>query len=72
MACTPEYADYDPIANKISDPILKVIVRYRNHSSILAIEEVCKKSHKLSFSSHGLCITTCTLCHLIYYSIFSI
>ena len=46
----PEYADYDPIANNISDSILKVIVRYRNHPSILTIEEVCKKSHKFSFS----------------------
>ena len=46
----PEDADYDPIANNISDPILKVIVRYRNHPSILTIEEVCKKSRKFSFS----------------------
>ena len=46
----PEYADYHQIANNISDPILKVIVRYRNHPSILTIEEVCKKSHKFSFS----------------------
>ena len=50
MVCTPECADYDPISNKIGDPILKAIVRYRNFSSILTIEEVCKKSHKLSFS----------------------
>ena len=46
----PEYADYDPVANNISDSILKVIVRYRNYPSILTIEEVCKKSHKSSFS----------------------
>ena len=41
----PEYADYDPTANNISDPILKIIVRYRNHPTILTIGEVCKKSH---------------------------
>ena len=46
----PEYADYDPIAKNISHPILKVIARYRNHPSIITIGEVCKKSHKLSFS----------------------
>ena len=46
----PEYADYDPIVNNISDPILKVILRYKNNPSILTIEEVCKKSHKFSFS----------------------
>ena len=44
-----KYADYDPIVNNISDPILKVIVRYRNHPSILTIGEVCKKLHKFSF-----------------------
>ena len=46
----PEYAEYDRIANNVSNPILKVIVRYRNHSNILTIGEACKKSHKLSFS----------------------
>ena len=46
----PQYAECDPIANNISDPILKAIVRYRNHPSILTIRKVCKKSHKLSFS----------------------
>ena len=45
-----EYTDYDAIANSISDPILKVIVRYKNHPSILTKGEVCKKSHKFSFS----------------------
>ena len=43
-----EYADYDLIANNIIEPILKTIVRYRNHFSIPTIE-VCKKSQKLSF-----------------------
>ena len=47
---TPEYPDYEPIANNISDPILKAIVRYRNHTSILTIEEVCKNSQTFSFS----------------------
>ena len=46
----PEYADYDPIVNNISDPILKVILSYKNNPSILTIEEVCKKLHKFSFS----------------------
>ena len=36
-----KYTDYDPIANNISDPILKVIVRYRIHPSILTIGKVC-------------------------------
>ena len=46
----PEYADYDPVANNISDPILKLIVRYRNHRIILTIGEVYNNLQKLSFS----------------------
>ena len=46
----PEYADYDPIVNNISDPILKIIVRYKNPPRILTIVKVCKKSQKFSFS----------------------
>ena len=34
-----QYTDYDPIGSNISDPILKVIVRYRNHPGILNIGE---------------------------------
>ena len=45
-----QYTDYDPIGNNISNPILKVIVRYRNHPGIFNIGEVCRKSHKFSFS----------------------
>ena len=36
-----KYTDYDPVANNVSDPILKVIVRYRIHPSILTIGKVC-------------------------------
>lgn len=42
----PEYTDYDPIANNMSDPILKSIVRY----SKLTIGEVYNKSQKFFFS----------------------
>ena len=46
----PEYADYDPISNKICDPILEIFVRYWNHPSIIIIGEVCKKSQNFDFS----------------------
>ena len=46
----PEQTDYDPIVINISDPILKLILRYRNHPSILTIGEACNKSQKFSFS----------------------
>ena len=36
--------------NNISDSVLKCVVRYRNHPSILAIGEVCNKHPRLSFS----------------------
>ena len=45
-----EYSDCEPFANNISDPILKCVVKYRNHPSILAIGEVCKKHPRLPFS----------------------
>ena len=46
----PEHADNGPIASNKSDPILKIIVRYRNHPSILTIAEVCEESQIFSFS----------------------
>ena len=45
-----EYSDHEPLASNISDPILKCVVKYRNHPSILVIGEVCKKHPRLSFS----------------------
>ena len=50
----PEYVTNDPISDNISDPIIKLIVKYRKHPSILTIGEVCnerKKKHAaFSFS----------------------
>ena len=44
------YSNYDPSANNIIDPVLKCIVKYRNHPSILAIGEVYNKNRRLPFS----------------------
>ena len=33
----PEYADLDSTANNISDPILKIILRYKNHPTTTLI-----------------------------------
>ena len=44
------YSNSDPLANNIRDPILKCIVNYRNHSSILAIGELYNKTRELPFS----------------------
>ena len=41
-----EYNVEDPICENINDPLLKAIVRYRNHPSIAAIKKFCNsKSH---------------------------
>ena len=41
-----QYNVDDPICENINDPILKAIVRYRNHPSIVAIKKFCNfKSH---------------------------
>ena len=39
-----EYSSCEPLANNISDPVLKCAVKYRNHPSILAIGEACNKT----------------------------
>ena len=44
----PEYVTSDPISDNISNPIIKLIVKYRKHPSILTIGEACneiKKKH---------------------------
>ena len=41
----------DPICEKITDPLLKAIVRYRNHSSIVAIKKFCNSKSHFSFKN---------------------
>ena len=44
----PEYTEYDPISNNVSDLNLKLILRSKNHPNILT--KVRNKSQKCSFS----------------------
>ena len=44
------YSNCDPLANNTRDPVLKCIVKYRNHPSILAIGEVYNKKGRLPLS----------------------
>ena len=44
------YSNCDPLANNIRDPVLKCIVKYRNHPSILAIGDVYNKNRRPPFS----------------------
>lgn len=46
----PEYTKCDPTFNNISSPIFKSILKYRNHPSILAIEEVSNRTKSFLFN----------------------
>ena len=43
---TPEYVTNNPISDNISDPIIKLIVKYRKYPCILTIGEVCNERKK--------------------------
>ena len=45
-----EYANCDPILDNINDPVIKFIVKYRNHPSIHNIGEVCNRKQCSFFS----------------------
>ena len=39
----PDYSNCNPLTVNIQKPVLKAIAKYRNHSSILTLGEVCRK-----------------------------
>ena len=41
----------DPICENINDPLLKAIVRYRNHPIIVAIKKFCNSKSHFSFKN---------------------
>ena len=46
----PQYKEQYPISASISDPVMRAIVKYRAHPSIIAIEENSNSSTRFSFS----------------------
>ena len=44
-----QYNVDDPICENINDPLLKAIVRYRNHPGIVAIKKFCNSKSHFSF-----------------------
>ena len=46
-----QYNVDDPICENINDPLLKAIVRYRNHPSIVAIKKFCNSKSHFSFNN---------------------
>ena len=47
----PEYPISNPYYNKIRDPVLKAILKYKDHPSIKAIERVPKSKDLFNFSN---------------------
>ena len=47
----PEYPVSDPISNDINDPVLKSILKYKDHPSIKAIEKISKLHNLFKFSN---------------------
>ena len=45
-----QYNMNDPICENIQDPVLKAILRYRNHPSISSIKKVCNTQQHFSFT----------------------
>ena len=46
----PQYIEGEPVSQNIDDPLIKAIVKYRLHPSIIAIKEKCVSSFSFSFS----------------------
>ena len=46
-----QYNVDDPICENIKDPLLKGVVRYRNHPSIVAIKKFCNSKSHFSFKN---------------------
>ena len=47
----PEYTVSDSISNDINDPVLKSILKYKDHPSIKAIEKISKLNNLFKFSN---------------------
>ena len=47
----PEYQVSDPISNNVSDPVLKSILKYKDHPSIKAIKKIAKPNSLFKFSN---------------------
>ena len=66
----PEYAISNPNYNKIGDPVLKAILRYKYHPSIEAIERIPKSKDLFNFSNTDkkeifqeiVCLDACRSC----------
>ena len=66
----------NPLANKMSDPVLQKTVKCKNHSSIFKVKEACERTITFSFSYVGrdeilndvLSFKNVKACHTIHIS----
>ena len=49
-----QYSNFDPVINNVKDPTLTVILKYKDHPSILAIQNNYKNQIKLAFEEIDL------------------
>ena len=47
----PEYQVPDPISNDVNDPVLKSILKYKDHPRVKAIEKIAKLNSLFKFSN---------------------
>ena len=47
----PVYQVSDPISNDVCDPVLKSVLKYKDRSSIKAIEKIAKPNNLFKFSN---------------------
>ena len=44
-----QYSNFDPVINHVKDPTLRAILKYKDHTSILTIQNNCKDGIKICF-----------------------
>ena len=49
-----QYSNFDPVINHVKDPTLRAILKYKDHPSILAIQNKCKNRIKFAFEELDL------------------
>ena len=50
MLGIPQYNEAEPVSHNIGDPLMKVIMKYRFHPSLIAIKKNSQSSFSFSFS----------------------
>ena len=48
--CIPQHIEGEPVSRNIEDPLMKAIIKYRLHPTIIAMKEKCISSSSFSFS----------------------